>query len=572
MTAALPSTGDPRDVPDTSDARDGGVRPRGRSGGPWEPAALVAAVGLVPLAVALAVVRRPRWHPVMDYALVEMLVRDVGSADTPLVGLVGRLYGEGQRGSHPGPVAYWLMWPVHRLAGGSAWALQVGAAALNLAAIGVAVWIGRRRAGRLGGLAVALVLVVLAHTYGTATLTLPWNPYTPLLWWVVALLAAWSVLCRDLRLMPVLAFAGTLCVQTHVPYLGLVGGLAALVAVALLRDRGRDPGRHPDVRRWVLTSLGLLAALWLPPLVEQLTADPGNLTVLAAHFTDPELEPLGVGSLAVRVWFAYLDLPTFLQARDIDELGALHGSQVPGAVTLAVWLASVVVARRTGHGPLLRLHLVVGVALACGFVSIARIQGGLASWVVLWAWGTTAVLVLAVGATAWVAWRDRPGPGGDPGVRYDRPDGRRRVAAALTVAVALGAARLVVQAAHTEVDSPDDSRLVAEMAPRAAAALRDGDARYLLRWTSNGGFNDGIAYGLVLELERRGLDVGTPEDRWAGEVPYRWRHEGDADAVLDYAIGEDEIAELRDDGATELARSTNRETGAPVALFVSPAR
>jgi hypothetical protein len=541
-------------------------------------AALVAAVGLVPLAVALAVVRRPRWYPVMDFALVEVLVRDVGSADTPLVGLVGRLYGEGQRGSHPGPVAYWLLWPLYRLAGGSAWALQVGAAALNLAAVGVAVWIGRRRAGRLGALAVALLLVVLAHTYGTATLTLPWNPYTPLLWWVVALLAAWSVLCGDLRLLPVLAFAGTLCVQTHVPYLGLVGGLAAVVAVALVRERARARARGPDLRRWALAGLGVLAVLWLPPLVEQLTVDPGNLTVLFAHFTDPELEPLGFGGLAVRVWLAYLDLPTFLQARDIDELGALHGSQVPGAVTLAVWVASVVVARRTGHGPLLRLHLVVGAALVSGLVSIARIQGGLASWVVLWAWGTTAVLVLAVGATAWVAWRDRPagdpthptGPTG-PTVRADVP---RRVAVALGLAVALGTARLVVQAAHTGVDSPDESRVVAELVPDAVAELRDaGDARYLLRWTSNGGFNDGIAYGLVLELERRGLDVGTPEDRWTGEVPYRWRDERDADAVLDYAIGDDEIDELRGDGdATELARSTNRETGAPVALFVTPAR
>jgi hypothetical protein len=470
---------------------------------------------------------------------------------------------------------------VHLLAGGSAWALQAGAAALNLAAIGVAVWIGRRRAGRLGALAVALLVVVLAHTYGTATLTLPWNPYTPLLWWVVALLAAWSVLCGDVRLLPVLAFAGTLCVQTHVPYLGLVGGLAAVVAVALVRERARERARGPDLRRWALMGLGVLAVLWLPPLVEQLTADPGNLTVLFAHFTDPELEPLGFGGLAVRVWLAYLDLPTFLQARDIDELGALHGSQVPGAVTLAVWVASVVVARRTGHGPLLRLHLVVGAALASGLVSIARIQGGLASWVVLWAWGTTAVLVLAVGATAWVAWRDRPagdptGPTGptDQTGPTDRPDVPRRVAVALGLAVALGAARLVVQAAHTDVDSPDESRVVAELAPDAAAELRDaGDARYLLRWTSNGGFNDGIAYGLVLELERRGLDVGTPEDRWTGEVPYRWRDEGDADAFLDYAIGEDEIDELGGDGgATVLARSTNRATGAPVALFLTPAR
>jgi hypothetical protein len=532
---------------------------------------LAAVAGAVPLAVALAALRQPRWYPVMDLALTELRIRDVGSAHTPLVGLVGRLYGWGHRGSHPGPLSFWLLWPLYHLFGRSAWAMQAAVAALNVVAMAVAVWIGQRRAGRLGALGVAVMLVVLAHTYGTATLTQPWNPYIPLLWWVVFLLAAWSVLCDDLVVLPVAAFAGTLCVQTHVPYLGLVAGIGGLLVVALVVAARRSwgvPAERRRLVRWVAPSLALAALLWLPPVIEQLAHHPGNVAILRASLSDPREAPIGASPTAVRIWLAYLDVGGLLRARDIDAIAARRGNPVPGLALLAVWAWSVARARRANHGPLLRLHVVVGAALALGLVSIARIQGGLASWVVLWAWGTTAVLVLAVVGVAAVAWQDHP------------TVTRLRVspAVAASVLLAVGAARLTLQAASTQPDSPDVSAVVGELAPAAVDGLRDGrvpgtgpGGRYLLRWSSLSGFADAAPYGLLLELERDGLDVGTPRRRSRVEVPYRWRDPEDATAFVDYAVGPTEIARRQADPAAVQVAHTSAGAAEPAAVFVTPA-
>jgi hypothetical protein len=564
----------------------------GRVGPRVQVALLVAVVGAVPLAVALAALRQPRWYPVMDLALTELRIRDVGSAHTPLVGLVGRLYGWGRRGSHPGPLSFWLLWPLYNLFGRSAWAAQAAAATLNLAAMAVALWIGQRRGGRVGALGVAVMLVVLAHTYGPETLTQPWNPYIPLLWWVVFLLAAWSVLCDDLALLPVAAFAGTLCVQTHVPYLGLVAGVGGVLVVGLGVSARRSwrssrSSRAPApvateqrsrLVRWVAASLALTAVLWLPPAIEQLTHHPGNVAILRASLSDPREAAIGASSTAVRIWLAYLDVGGLAHARDIDAIAARRGNPLPGLALLAVWAWSVARARRDNHGPLLRLHLVVGAALALGLVSIARIQGGLASWVVLWAWGTTAVLILAVAATAATAWQDRPsaarvrlarGPAAVTGVR---------ATGVLAALLAVGAARVTYQAAGTEPDSPDESAVVGALAPEAAERLRAGrvpgtgdDGRYLLRWSSLSGFGDAAPYGLLLELERDGLDVGTPERRSRVEVPYRWRDPDDATAFVDYAVGRTEIARHRaDPDAVQIAHTPPRAPE-PAAIFVTPA-
>ncbi|MDQ3147630.1 MAG: hypothetical protein M3R01_11995, partial [Actinomycetota bacterium] len=61
----------------------------------------------VPLVVALVALRQPRWYPVLDMAQTELRVRDVSSADPPLIGLAGRIGKLGQQGSHPGPFSFW---------------------------------------------------------------------------------------------------------------------------------------------------------------------------------------------------------------------------------------------------------------------------------------------------------------------------------------------------------------------------------------------------------------------------------------------------------------------------------
>ena len=156
----------------------------------------LTAVVALPLFVALGALRTPRWSPLLDLAMTEMRVRDVGSRHTPLVGLLGRLSSDGEQGSHLGPLSFWLLAPTYRVLGSSAWGLLVGVVVLNVTAIATTLWIALRRGGTALAVGFAAALAVLVHVYGTMVLTEPWNPYMPVLWWTLTLVALWAVAVR----------------------------------------------------------------------------------------------------------------------------------------------------------------------------------------------------------------------------------------------------------------------------------------------------------------------------------------------------------------------------------------
>ena len=75
----------------------------------------------------------------------------------------------------------------------------------------------------------------------------------PVLFWVLFLVCVWGVLCGDLPLLPVAVVTGSLCAQTHLPYVGLVGGLVLVMVVSLVRRDRRangDAAARRRLRRW----------------------------------------------------------------------------------------------------------------------------------------------------------------------------------------------------------------------------------------------------------------------------------------------------------------------------------
>ena len=551
----------------TGDATSGGDGDGGSRAGPrtaWLVVGLLLVVGVVPVVVALIALRDPHWYPSLDYAMIELRVRDVATSDAPMVGLAGRIHGHGQQGSHPGPASFWVLWPAYKLFGSSSWALLVSTAAINLVALGATLWISLRRGGRgvLLGTAAALSLLMLG--YGIDRLTQPWNPYMPMLWWVVFLLAVWSVMCDDLVLLPVAVFAGSLSAQTHVPYIGLVGGLLAFVAVVLaVRAWRADVGRRRRLVAWGVLSSGVLALMWLPPVIDELRHRPGNLTILRANFAHPSETPVGLGWRAVEVWLAHLDLRQMSQQGGSFDVAPL-GSPVSGFVLLCAWVAAAVVTWRRRHAApsVWRLHVVVGVALLLGLVSVTRIFGPLWSYLLLWAWGTTVLVGVATVWSAASAWSASP-PGRRP------PRWAAGAGAAVLLAVVLGStAGLTGTAATAPVPSADDSRVLAHLVPDTIDALRDGrtpgagpDGRYLVQWSDAMGVGQ-EGYGLILELERAGLDVGGQAVLATNLVPHRTRRPDDATATVTFVRGDDDIERWRSNpDVVELAHFDPRTSG-----------
>jgi hypothetical protein len=492
----------------------------------------------MPLVVALGVLRQPRWYPTLDLAWTELRVRDVSSSNPPLVGLAGRI-GTGAEGSHLGPLSFYAMWPFYRLFGAGTWALQAAAVSLHVVAMSAALWIAHRRGGVRLVLGVAVVLAVLIRAHGAGTLTEPWNPWLPLLWWMVFLLAVWSVVCDDLPLLPVAVFAGSFCMQTHIPYLGVTAGLGGLaVAAVALRGytRRQDPAARRDVVRWAAIAAAVGVVVWLPPVIDQLTRSPGNLTVVRDHFSDPPEPPIGARQ-GIELLLVNLN-PWRLVPHLVPDTWVLRQSLRPGSVLLAGWATTVVVAWRLRHRALLRLHLVLGTALVLAAVSMSRIFGFVWYYLVLWVWGIAVLMLLAVGWTV-----------GTLVGRRLRGRIRDRAATTATLALAgvtaLSTLLFTIDAAYVNPPAPELSRITAALATPTAAALDEGtapgggrDGRYLVTWDDPISLGS-TGFGLLLELERRGFDVGAVEFYRVWATPHRVMGPAEATAEVHLAVGAD---------------------------------
>ena len=467
---------------------------------------LVRVALALPFVVALIALATTHWSPVLDLAMTELRVRDVVGRHPPLIGLPGRIGTFPRQGSHPGPLSFYLLAPVYRLLGSTAYAMFVATAVINVGAAWAAVWVAQRRGGRRLVLGVGAVLMVLMGWLGASVLTQPWNPYLPLVSFVVVLLSAWAVLDGDHRLLIPLVAASTLCAQTHVPYLSLSVALCAMAFVAVGWRWWQARAVDRDAAKSVAISVAVGAVLWLPVFFDQFRHDPGNITMLRRHFLHPPEPPVGLGT-GIKTVLAHFDVTHVvsgsLSRSDyfIDNLDALAGGRwAVGALVLLAWLAAAVVSVRLEDRRILRLHLVVAVATAVAFLSTARIFGKVWYYLTLWSWS---IALLAVAATLWtgVSWWESGG-------RVRLPVGR----VALVVMLLAGAV-FVIDAAQVEPPEERLSRVLNEVIDPTVQALRDGvgaadgpDGVYAVIW-EDAYFFGSQGYGLISELERRGFDA-----------------------------------------------------------------
>lgn len=525
--------------PETTGPREQPAEPERRAS-PWLLVALTVACA-IPFVVALIVLAEPTWYPTLDIAHTSLRVRDVFSSDPPLIGLPGRIGSLGQQGSHPGPLSFWALAPLAKLWGGSTWALQAATASLNLIAAFLALWMARRRGGTGVLLGVGAGLVLLLAFFGPDILTLPWNPYLPVVWWFTFLVAVWSAWCEDWAALPILVFAGSFCLQTHISYAGLgtaLTGLTLLWVIWCLWRQWQDRDARRSLVAWLGVSVGLGVILWLPPVIQQLTSDHGNLSILYGHFTDPPEEAVGLRT-GLRILLVHLNPWRLVTGAD-----AMQGATVPGALFALVWLGAAVVAWRSKVRALIRLDLVVAVALVLAFISASRIFGFLWFYLVLWTWSITILMLVGVGWAIAVS------------IARREPDGPRRTLAtvgAVAVSVILVAALASFVAESAQAEPPDGaaSEMLRKLVPTASARLASGDepgggrdGKYWISWTDPYSLG-GPGFGLVDALDRRGFDVGVAPLYENSMTRGRSFPRSAATGEVHLAVGERAIAEWR---------------------------
>ncbi len=503
----------------------------------WQVGLLAAAVVGLPLLVAAVVLRSRHYSPVLDLAMTEFRVRDVGGGHTPLIGLPGRIGRFPEQGSHPGPMSFYLVAIGYRLLGASAWSMLVGSILVNVAAVGAAVALGFRRGGLWIAGAVSVWLLVAMRGYGIGVLSQPWNPYLPLVAWTVVVLAAWMVFEGDHRMLIPLVVAGTLCAQTHVPYLLLCLGLFGVGAVLTVVRWRRGNDRALGSLVW---SVGVGFVLWLPPLIDQLVRDPGNIRMLQQHFMNPPEEPIGATE-GLKVLLRHLDVWHAVfggggSGGFVDAAYQAERSVVPGVVMLLVWLGALAVAWRMRHRALLWLHATLAATVALEAMSMVRIFGKVWYYLTLWAWSVTVAMAIVSAATYVVAIR-----------RWRGDESRRPLllgsAAAGAALAVFSFGSLMIAAADAQVPEPRLSDPLGALLPSTLQAVRSAngaavgvDGLYVVSW-SDAYFFGSQGYGLVNELERFGLRVGVDPTFRVPVTPQRVVDRAVADAEIHLSTG-----------------------------------
>jgi hypothetical protein len=334
--------------------------------------------------------------------------------------------------NHPGPALFYLLSVPYRVLGSGAKAMFVGATLTNGLAAIACVGLVRRRATPERALWAAVWLcalaAILAATGAGATtysesvlgaLVSPWNPMIvifPLLLFV--LLCAASVDRSGLSVVGAL-LVGSFAVQTDFSTLPLVAVLfavsAATWALTAYGDRrrasGAPPGRAsetvsgrrgPDRREpvWAGAGVVLFGVMWLPPVIQQLSNKPGNLTLIYRFFTSEQPgHSLASGVNAVAAVFGVLVIgPAEIMSTALGF--APRHLAVAVVVSVAIILIGaivVVVAVRQRDRFAAALGLLGLIGTVTMVLAVTRIVGHLYGYLLIWAVVLPVALVIGLG-------------------------------------------------------------------------------------------------------------------------------------------------------------------------------
>ena len=475
--------------------------------------------------IGLVALARRRWVPMLDDAVVEWSVRDVFSRHPPLLSIASRIGRLQQLGHHPGPLQFYLMAPVYRVLGSSSWALQASVAAVNVLAIAVGTWIASR-IGRNGVVVAVTMFAALVLGLGFDRLFDPFPAFSAPMWFATFLLAGWAVLEGRNVGLPVLAFAGSFCAQTHIGYLGIVGVLGAFVLGWALVTR------RAGLKLWLVTAAMAGLVLWLPPLREQLTHSPGNLSQIWLSFRHPQSGIVGFARGA-RLLLAHLD-PGWMArgapiARGVGS-GPSTIEMLPGVVLLLAWLAGVSQWKQRPRS-LLHLDLLIAVATIAAWVSIARIAGDPLYYLTLWGWVVQTAMLVSVGWTVLVLVTPR---------RLASTWLRATIGVTIVALICVAISR----AASVEEPGPWISRPLARIMSATTARLAEtapgarAQSKYLVTITDPDNLG-GAGPAMVNELERSGFRAGMLPPFRSTMGPRRTLTAQDATAEIHIAVGPD---------------------------------
>lgn len=295
----------------------------------------------------------------------------------------------------------WQLWwmSVPTRLSGVTWGPLVSMAVLNSLFILAAGWFVRRRFGPRSAIAVLVFLGLFVWSIGVEAFSSPVPVLAVLAPFAAFCFVAWTLASGDGRAL--VFFAGTasylvLCFPETTLLVPVIGGAALVLWVVSLRTTRRTdtelwPERRRRAVRSFLIALGVTVVLWLPPLIQQVAGDPGNLGHLVRASRElPTWMSLRRSVAALFSLFA--SFPFWLRGSTqhafltfTGVIPSLFATTMAAVGLLVAAVGAGVLATRRGDRPARAALLLAGVAFASTWLHLLRSPHGqyfLPVWVV----------------------------------------------------------------------------------------------------------------------------------------------------------------------------------------------
>lgn len=516
-----------------------GAPAEGRAASRWLDDRLVGRVALAltlaPLVVSALVLLFAvggEYNPSSDHALTELQTRSVGR-DEVLVGLFSR-----EDWNHPGPAEFYVLAPIYWLTGGMSVGISIGALVINGASVAGMALLARRRGGTPLMLVTLLFSALLLRALSASFWHDPWNCFVTALPYGLLIFLTWSLWHREAWALPVAAAVTTFLAQAHVGFLALATPLFALgvLGLAVSTVLETDGAARSEAVRSAVKAGAVGAAVlvvgWLPTAIDALTNSPNNAREIADYFRHAEEPTHSVTDGWEVMSGQFGGAPEWLTVK--QPLGYLGqsphiGNPVVPWMLLLVIVAGVVLWRRRVAGSR-TLLAVLAATFVVGVVAVVRTIGLAFDYRLRWTFIPAMIGAVVIGWAVWRLVADR----------WPRTGPR-----ALTVTVLAGLTVLAgvntFTAAVAGTPQGNDSEAVAVLTEQVVDHLGDDfDGTVLVDDAHHSGAWQ--ARGLVLQLERRGIDVGVERSRVDEYGRHRVIDRADADVV--FVVSADDHIEL----------------------------
>jgi hypothetical protein len=369
-------------------------------------ALILAVCAFVPSAIWI--LEQP-WHTGVwedDDATIELLTRDAGRG-RHWIGPYSRF-----RWNHPGPIFFYAVGPVYWLSGGKPAAARLVPLFINIGcAVGI-VCIVRRYFGSIPAVIAGAGVAIIAAHLGASIVASLWNPYSTIMPFALFICLAVGAIMSGWMYLPLTVAVASFLTQTHIAHVPTVAAVVAVIMALAVREYVRyraspAAGTADGARvsgRWLLATAATAVILWTPPLIDQLTMLPGNLSLLWHFFTTER----GSHSLADVIRMAapnvsgiLLRIPLMIAARYEEPTPSL----VAEVLLIALIAGLAFALGRSRGGPLRTLVALTLATLVVALAAATRIVGELHAHLFTW--------MCAIGLLGWTvlavfAWQSLP--------------------------------------------------------------------------------------------------------------------------------------------------------------------